>query len=243
MKRKTPVSLVSKWKKIFTTKEEATATEAENLPAKDGGSETAGPSLALIKKMPVTFQLSRLDNPEDFERMSFVIKAVAKKAEFPFRTVLHVEQTRKGSRLVACDGLRLHVAEISRRIMSGEYKPHVTRDTITLGEPVKDIKFPAWSKSIPENMVKRGVINLENTGMGKDRKETEKLSIAFNSFVKQTGEPVNLRHLEDLTKREWTVYCQNEKNKPIVLKEKNGKTDSPDAQGPVALILPLKKAA
>ena len=65
---------------------------------------------------PVTFQLSRTENPEDFERMSFVVKARAKASDRPFKTVLHVEQTRTGSRLVATDGLRLHVAEISKKM-------------------------------------------------------------------------------------------------------------------------------
>jgi hypothetical protein len=168
--------------------------------------------------------------------MGFVIKACAKTAGDQFKTVLHVEQTRSGSRLVATDGSRLHVAEISKKIKSGDYKPHVTKDLITLGDPVEGVKFPAWPKAIPaEKAVKRGVINLADTGMGKDRAETEKLSLAFNSFVKQAGEPVNLRYLEDLTKREWAVYCQEGKRKAIMLKE-NGK---PDDKSPVAVILPI----
>jgi hypothetical protein len=227
MKNKTSASLIGKWKKAINTKKEKP--------------ETMGPALALIKKEPVTFQLSRLENPGDFERMSFVIKACAKTGRSPFCRVLHVEQTRTGSRLVATDGLRLHVAEISKRIKSGEYKPHVVKDIISLGKPLDGIRFPTWAKAIPENAEKRGVINLANSGMGKDRNETEKLSIAFNSFVKHTGEPVNLRYLEDLTKREWTVYCQDKKRKAIVLREKNGKADS--AKGPLAVILPIPEAA
>jgi hypothetical protein len=100
----------------------------------------------------------------------------------------------------------MHVAEISRRIKSGEYRPCVTNDAITLGEPVAGIRFPCWNKIIPEKTGRRGVINLADTGLGKDRKETENLSIVFNSFVRQTGESVNLRYLEDLTKHEWAVY-------------------------------------
>jgi hypothetical protein len=243
MKRATPASLASRWKKAFSKKEEDAAAAVENLPAKNNMPETAGPALALIRREPVTFRLSRADNPEDFERMGFVIKACAKKADYPFKTVLHVEQTRTGSRLVACDGLRLHAAEISKKIKSGDYKPLVTRDCISLGEPVEGVKFPAWSKAIPAKSEKRGIINLEKTGMGRDRKETEKLSLAFNSFVKQTGEPVNLRYLEDLTKREWTIYCQGEKQKAIVLKEGYGKTDVADTKEPLAVILPIIKAA
>jgi hypothetical protein len=77
--------------------------------------------------------------------------------------------------------------------------------------------------------------------MGRDRKETEKLSLAFNDFVRKTGEPVNLRYLEDLTKREWTVHCQNEKRRAIVLKEKTGKDDSSGV--PLAVLMPIPQAA
>jgi len=204
MKRKTTTSLIAKWKEAFSggfakPTEDETPRQLDKVKPEEA-------SLALIKKEPVTFQLSRLENPDDFERMFFVIKACARNGGFMFKNVIHVEQTRTGSRLVATDGLRLHVAEISKKIKSGDYKPHITKDTISLGKPLSGIRFPAWAKAIPENTEKRGVINLADSGMGRDRKETEKLSIAFNSFVKQVGEPVNLRYLEDLTKREWAIY-------------------------------------
>jgi len=220
MKRKTTASLADKWKKVFS-----------------------GSNAKPVEKELFTFQLSRLENPDDFERMLFVVKACARNGGFPFKNVIHIERTRTGSRLVATDGLRLHVAEISKKVKSGEYKPLIAKDTITLGKPLTGVKFPAWAKAIPENTEMRGVINLANSGMGKDRKETEKLSLAFNSFVKQTGEPVNLRYLEDLTKREWAVYCQDGKRKAIVLKEKNGSAESPGTRGPLAVILPIPQAA
>jgi hypothetical protein len=240
MKRETPKSLVDRWKGAFS-KEKANVQEAEK-PSKQGEPQNKGPSLSLIKKAPVTFQLSRQENPKDFELMCFVIRACAKTANNPYTAVLHVEQTRTGSRLVATDGLRLHVAEISKKIKSGDYKPHIAKDAISLGKPLEGVKFPAWAKAIPENTEKRGAINLANSGMGKDRKETEKLSLAFNSFVKQTGEPVNLRYLEDLTKREWAIYCQDGKRKAIVLKEKSGSLDK-GTKGPLAVILPIPQAA
>ena len=230
MKRTT--NLIAKWKEAFS---DDRAETAENEPK---GSES---SLTLIKKEPVTFQLLRLENPEDFERMSFVIKACSKTGDAPFKTVLHVERTRKGSRLVASDGLRLHVAEISQKIKSGDYKPHATKEIITLGNPVEGIKFPSWSKAIPEKTEQKGVINLKNSSLRKDRKETERLSLAFNDFVRKTGEPVNLRYLEDLTKQNWAVYCQNEKRGAIVLKERSGNADSSGA--PMAVIMPIHQAA
>jgi hypothetical protein len=240
MKRKKTNSLVAKWKQVFS-KEEAKPVTA--VTPNQGGSDPKGASLALIKKFPLTFRLSRLESPADFELMSFVIRACAKTADDAFKTVLHVEQTRTGSRLIASDGHRLHVAEISKKIKSGNYKPHVLKDTITLGEPVEGVKYPAWAKAIPETVVKRGAINLEQSGLGRDRKETEKLSIALNAFTKQTGETVNIRYLEDLTKREWAVFSQNLKHKAIVLKQKNRKTGEPDEKSPVAVIVPIAQAA
>ena len=239
MKRKT-TSLAAKWKKAFSVG--GAKPIEDETPRQMDKAKPEETSLALIKKEPVTFQLSRLENPDDFERMFFVIKACTRNGGFMFKNVIHVEQTRTGSRLVATDGLRLHVAEISKKIKSGDYKPHIAKDTISLGKPLEGVKFPPWAKAIPENTEKRGVINLANSGMGKDRKETEKLSIAFNSFVKQTGEPVNIRYLEDLTKREWAIYCQNGKRKAIVLKEKSGNMDT-GTRGPLAVILPIPQAA
>ncbi|MDR0442144.1 MAG: hypothetical protein LBH44_01895 [Treponema sp.] len=233
MERKTTVSLIDKWKKSFS-----------DNTAKDAGNETVQneeASIVLIKKEPVTFQLSLLESPEDFERMRFVIKACDKASDSIYKTVLHVEQTRTGSRLVATDGLRLHVAEISIKIKSGDYKPYAVKDTISLGKPLENVQFPSWPKAIPKKTEKRGVINLKNSGLGKNRKETEKLSLAFNDFVRKTGEPVNLRYLEDLIKSEWAVFCQNEKRKAIILKEKTGKADSTNV--PLAVIMPIAQAA
>jgi len=241
MKRETATSLAAKWKKAFSGNNTKPVEDETNQQQDEP--KQKGTSISLIKKEPVMFQLSRLENPEDFERMLFVIKACARNGGFSFKNVIHVEQTRTGSRLVATDGLRLHVAEISKKIKSGDYKAYVTKDAVSLGEPIKGVKFPVWAKAIPENTEKRGVINLANSGMGKDRKETEKLSLAFNSFLKQTGEPVNLRYLEDLTKREWAVYCQDGKRKAIVLKEKNSNMESPGTKGPLAVIMPIPLAA
>jgi hypothetical protein len=241
MKRGKPKSLADKWKGAFS-KGKAKVQEAEK-PGKQCEPENKGPSLALVRKAPVTFQLSRLENPKDFELMGFVIKACLKTADNPYMAVLHVEQTRTGSRLVACDGKRLHAAEISKKIKSGNYKPHATKDAIALGEPIEGVKFPDWEKAIPEKPVKRGVIDLESSGLGKDRKETDKLSIAFNSFVKQTGKAINICYLEDLMKKEWIVYSQSDGKRVILLKPKEGKVGESDSKSPLAVIIPIAEAA
>jgi hypothetical protein len=241
MKRKKTNGMIARWKDALS-KGKAEKSDAENQKKKSGP-QTGGASLSMIKNIPVTFRLSRLENPKEFELMSFVIKACSKTDDKPFRTVLHVEQSRTGCRLVACDGHRLHIAEISKKIKSGDYKPYVTKDTIILGGPVTGIKFPAWSKAVPEKSQKLGVINLEKSGLGKDRNETEKLTIALQAFNKQTGETVNLRFLEDLTKREWAVYKQNSGQQGIILRQKTGRFGEPDGKSPTAVIMPIAKAA
>jgi hypothetical protein len=105
--------LIAAWKDTFS-KGKGDAVEVKST-AVQTGLQSKVPALALVSKNPVTFRLSRLENPKDFELMSFVVKACAKTAEVPFKTVLHVEQSSTGSRLVACDGLRLHAAEISKK--------------------------------------------------------------------------------------------------------------------------------
>jgi hypothetical protein len=207
-------SIVRNWRKIFS-KPVSQKTETK----RDHGS----------------FVINRSESPVDFDRIAFVLKARSKDEKREYLTVLHVEQTSTGSRLIATDGLRLHFAEIERKIESGEYKPAVHKDCIRLGDPVKDIQFPNYARIIPENTIKRGVIDLTDTGMGKDRNQTERLSWVFNSFVKKTGDLINLRYLEDLTKKKWLVYCQSEKHKAIVLKEFGAENSV------FAVVMPLAK--
>ena len=229
MKNAQKANLISRWKKVYAAEQSETGTA---VPQKEACTQPEASS-----KIPVIFRLSRFEHPEDFERMQFVIKACVKYAVCPYKTVLHVEQTRTGSRLVACDGVRLHFAEIAVKIKSGDYKPTVTKDAIILGQPLPDIRFPDWTKVIPVKTRKRGVINLKDAGFGRDRDKTEKLSLAFASLAKQIGEPVNLRFLEDLPKREWAVYSQGEKQKAILLKEKAAEDKL------FAVIMPIPQAA
>jgi hypothetical protein len=213
--------------KIASPKKKA----AKKPSAKKAAAKTTSP--ALIQKKSAGVAISRKENPDDFTRTLFVLNACTLDKERDFLSVLHIEPAKKGSRLIATDGRRLHVAEISIRIKGGDYRPVATKDAISFGESVGGIRFPNWSKVVPEKTRKRGVINLAHTGMGKDRKETDNLSLAFNTLVKQAGEPINVRYLEDLTKKEWAVYCQGEKQKAIVLKESNSEMDT------FAVIMPL----
>jgi len=242
MKRKeTSNGLIANWNKDTFPHGKDKAIEVKKLPIKNI-QQSNGPSLTIVRKETVAFQLSRLENPKDFELMFFVTRACLKMADRPFKTVLHVEQTRTGSRLVASDGLRLHVAEISKKIKSGNYKPRINKNVIFLTELAKNINFPIWSKVIPDNPVKRGVINLEKSGLGKNQEETEKLSVALHTLIKQTGEPINLRYLEDLTKREWAIFSKEGK-KVILLRQKPARIGESTERSPMALFMPIAIAA
>jgi hypothetical protein len=225
---------VSDWKNAFSRNKTNIEKQTEKGKDKDAEEDV---SLRFFNTRTISFALHRMENRQDFERMAFVIKACANEAAQEFKTVLHVERMRTGSRLIACDGQRMHVAEISKKIKSGEYKVFASKETIALGEPLAGVKFPNWAKIIPDNARKRGVINLEDSGLGKNMEQTERMSIAFNTFVKQSGEPVNLRYLEDLTKKVWSIHCQSEKHRPILLKEEGTE------KGVYAVIAPIRLEA
>jgi hypothetical protein len=81
------------------------------------------------------------------------------------------------------------------------------------------------------------VIDLADSGWGKNRSQTEKLSAAFNAFMRQTGELVNLRYLEDLAKKKWSLHCRHERNRAVMLKAEDVKLDM------FAVIMPLANEA
>jgi hypothetical protein len=174
-----------------------------------------------------------MDNPGEFARILFVAKACSGGKGRPYASVIRVEPARAGSRLVATDGKRLHVAEIKTRLPPGDYRPALTKDQIRFSPPVPGIQFPDWKKAVPEKTLKRGSIDLSRTGFGGDSKLAERLTCAFNAFTRQTGELVNIRYLEDLPKTEWAVYCQNEKHRAVVLREAGA------ARETFAVIMPL----
>jgi hypothetical protein len=176
-----------------------------------------------MKKAAIVF--ARSENRDEFEQILFVLKALKYDDEHPFTSVLHIEPTKTGSRLIAIDGNRLHVAEINRKIENGDYKPVITKETIELTDPVKNIIFPNWTQILPEKTVKKGTISLKNTGMGKNLDMTKKMTVAFSTFSRMTGEIVNMRFLEDLPKTEWAVYTQvspaKGKRRKLILKRQD----------------------
>jgi hypothetical protein len=184
------------------------------------------------------FEIKRTaGNAEEFEQVQFVCKARSNNHKHLFTTVVHVEWSKTGSRLIASDGKRLHVAEVKRRINRGNYRPSVTKDVISFGEPVGGITYPNWRGVVPESVVKKGTINLVEAGMSRNTDLSAGLSVAFSTLMKKTGEVVNLRYLDDLPKKEWAVSIQKEKQTVILLEQKGAANET------YAVFVPLEKAA
>ena len=165
-----------------------------------------------------------IHNQDEFEKILFVLRACEKNGGRSFTNVLHVEPSKHGSRLIATDGKRMHVAEIKAKIKPGDYKPIVTKDVIRLGEPIRNVQFPKWERVVPTDTVRCGHINLEKTASG---------NAMLASFVKQSGERVNQDYLGSLTKKRWLICRQKEKNRAVLLKEIDAKMET------YAVIMPL----
>jgi len=208
---------VKDWRKIFTRR--TGKCEQEIVAATSEEKTNKATKQFSQNQLPEAFQIHRRENPRDYERTAFVCRACVKSATELFKTVVHVERARIGSRLVASDGRRLHVAHIRRRIASGDYKAVVGKDFITMRKTEDIVNYPNWFKVVPTVTSRLGSIDLSGAAFRKNRNETEKLSIAFNSFIQLTGVPVNLRFLEDLTKKEWSVHGQGSRGKPVLLYE------------------------
>jgi hypothetical protein len=232
-----PTALQKLKARLGDTKPEKGNVKEEKLP-KSAETPKAASKMSLVFFPKDGMTIKRFDvAKDDFEKLLFVCKARSGDKDRPWLTVLHVERTLAGCRLVATDGRRLHVAVSGLKIASGDYYPYVTKDVVSLGSPVKDVAFPNWMRVLPEKPRKKGYLDLTNTGFGKDAKQTERLSQAFTGFVKKIGATVNLRFIEDLPKTDWTVYGKKEKDKPLVFK----KTDDPE--GAFAVMMPLPKVA
>jgi hypothetical protein len=161
--------------------------------------------------------ISRLRNPDDYDRAQFVCKACSRHDGRPFTAVIHVEPMKTGSRLIGTDGRRLHVAEVKTLIKPGDYKPLITKDCINFSKPDTDVQFPNWSRVVPEQVRKRGIIDLA-TVQGPKAVKADKLSAVSNSFKRQTGETVNPDFFKDLPKIEWEIYTQEKEHQAFILK-------------------------
>jgi len=175
-------------------------------------------------------------NRVDFERIAFVCKARTVDVKRPYTSFIHVEHTKEGCRIVATDGkTRLYAVSVNLRIPDGDYKPVVTKDGIVLEKPATGIRFPDWSRAVPKDMVRTGMLDLEKTGKGNADEKSANLSLVFNNLNKKTGVVVNMRHIAELPKTVWYVY-KNQGSGKVVVKQKNGEDN-------FALFIPVGKAA
>ena len=204
-----------------TGKEEAKGAAQPRPP--DG---TAGRRTAAAERDVAMGLLTPLRDPEGFEKILFVLRARERNGHREFAKVLRVERIRNGSRLVATDGRRLHVAEIRARIRPGDYKPVATKDVVRLGEPIGNTQFPDWERAVPKDAMVCGCFNMGTRVKGKTNH-------AHEAFEKATGEKVNPRYLADLTKNPWVVYRQKEKRKALLLEERGSRMRT------YAVIMPL----
>jgi hypothetical protein len=167
---------------------------------------------------------------EDFNRLVFVLKARANNREN--FSVLHAEELPGGTRLVATDGKRLHVAEVGMKLAGGDYTPRVLKDRVRL-VPARGAKFPDWKRGVPEAPVGRGSINLAKTGIGGRYELSLGMSLAFQSLIQKTGAAVNIRYLEDLPKKEWQLLVPAGRRWPLMFRQKDSPREAYAVIAPV----------
>jgi hypothetical protein len=179
---------------------------------------------------------------DDFNRIVFVSKALQKNLldyVHAYKGVVHIEKkTDGGSIIVGTDGFRLHYAEISMELTPGEYKVDVRKNTLYLTGPVKDYSehgYPDWRKLVKDNIEKQASINFYGTGLTRNTGVTGLMAKKFYSFIQATGKIINLRYLDDLTKANWDIYLDKDKelNSPVVFRQDLEKTMA-------ALIMPME---
>lgn len=176
--------------------------------------------------------ITRTQNYKDYERLMFCIKALGKDEDPLFTHYLHVENGRTGSRIVATDGKRLHVAKLSSRIPAGNYQPKV-KDYAICFEKSEEIAFPSWKNVIPEDADYKGVLELEGMSCGSKVERDERFTNIYCSFLFDTGFNVNLGYIKDLPNVNWKIFIKNGKNRLVMLQ------NSSDPQNQYAVFVPV----
>ncbi|PKL23544.1 MAG: hypothetical protein CVU43_16430 [Chloroflexi bacterium HGW-Chloroflexi-5] len=180
------------------------------------------------------YEIKKAESGEkDFGKALFVCKAILADSIRPFTRVVHVEHIKSGSRLVCTDGHRLHVAEIALKIESGDYEPVVTKGSIILRGPVDGAAFPNWKRIVPQTATEKGIVSLGGSDLGKNEHTCEKMSLAFFSIMGKTGEPVNLRFLDDLPKQDLKVFVQEKRHRALLFRPAG------EDEGIYAVIMPI----
>ena len=166
--------------------------------------------------------ITKAGNGRDYERVKFCMKAMGRAAAPSFVRYMHVENARRGSRIVCTDGKRLHVANLSVRIPAGNYQPKVAGDEIRFGKP-SEATFPAWRNVVPEDADFKGTMELGGLGTGTRTEREEKFSRIYCALQSDTGVSVNMGFLKDLPGAKWKVFAQGGRKKLLMLENSEEK--------------------
>ncbi len=166
--------------------------------------------------------ITKSGSPANYGRILFCMKAMGGGRTQPFTRYMHVENARSGSRIVCTDGKRLHVAVISARIPAGNYRPEARDGSVRFGKP-EDVAFPSWRNVVPEAVLPKGTVDLEDAGNGTRTERDEKFSRTYCAFLFDTGINVNIGFLRDLPSAKWKVFTQGGKNRLVKLENTEDK--------------------
>jgi hypothetical protein len=180
---------------------------------------------------------------DDFQRVVFVCKALSTDRHDVrhFKFVVKVEKIldinkNEVSRLIATDGSRMHIAEIDWSIPPGLYYVNVKKDVITFQEqyPSEDDFYPNWQRLLGEfskDTKEICSVDLANTSLTKHIVKNGELSRQFATIIRQAGNVINIRYLDDLAKISWKLY-RNANDKKFIFKLNSDKEL-------IALIMPF----
>lgn len=182
------------------------------------------------------YEINKLASAEDFEGLSFVLKAMGKDETRSFLQVIHVERYNQKRVAVATDSKRLHYATIISNIPEGDYQPVISKNSLYL-KPLENASFPNWKRVIPKLGTELATIDLYNTAFGKKESQTALMSKAIISLYTATHRVVNACYLDDLSKAAWKVFAATGDTKAVVFKRelKEGEQS--------AVIMPMEMAA
>jgi hypothetical protein len=181
-------------------------------------------------------------NSDDFQRISFVSKALSTDNDVSriYLQLIKVENEKDSeySTIIATDGRRLHMAQIEQKIPAGYYNIMTKRDTITFQESVNlpdEFHYPNYQKVIPadKDLTKVCDLDLNETSLTKNIVKTGTISRQFAKIVKRAEQVMNIRYLDDLSKRTWELYISKDATHPVLC----FKTD--DEKKILAVVMPM----
>ncbi len=182
--------------------------------------------------MNENYTIRRQENYKDYERIMFCIKALGKESDPDFTHYLHVENGRAGSRVIATDGKRLHVSNLSIRIPAGNYQPVVKDYSVCFGAS-KEVVFPVWKNVVPEDATYKGLLQLEGLNSGSKVERDERFTNLYCSFLFDTGFDVNIGYIKDLPTANWKIFTKKGRNNLVLLKNLQ------DEENQYAVFVPL----